>query len=65
MYKGRLIGGVISLVVAALLVVLIFALPEGKVVFMIGDINVPWVPALVLAGVGAWLVSIAGRRQGA
>jgi hypothetical protein len=65
MYKGRLIGGVICLVLAALLVVLMFALPEGKVVFMIGDSNVPWVPAIVLAGLGMWLVSTAWRRQGA
>lgn len=65
MYKGRLIGGVICLVLAALLVVLIFALPEGNVVFMIGDSNVPWVPAIVLTGLGAWLVSTAWRRQGA
>jgi hypothetical protein len=65
MVKGRLIGGVICLVLAVLLVVLIFALPEGKVVFMIGNSNVPWVPALVLAGLGAWLVSTAWRRQGA
>lgn len=65
MNKGRLIGGVICLVLAALLVVLMFALPEGKVVFMIGDSNVPWVPAIVLAGLGMWLVSTAWRRQGA
>ena len=63
MYKGRLIGGVICLVVAALLAVLMFALPEGKVVFMIGDSNVPWVPVIVLAGLGMWLVSAARRRQ--
>ena len=65
MYKGRLIGGVICLVLGALLVVLMFTLPEGKVVFMIGDSNVPWVPAIVLAGLGMWLVSTAWRRQGA
>ena len=65
MYKARLIGGVICLVFAAVLVVLIFALPLGKVVFMIGDSNVPWVPAIVLAGLGAGLVGSAWRRQGA
>jgi hypothetical protein len=65
MSRGRLIGGVICLVLAALLVVLIFALPEGKNVFMIGESNVPWVPSLVLAGLGAWLVSTAWRRQAA
>ena len=64
MNKGKLIGGIICLVVAALLAVLIFALPEGKVVFMIGDSNVPWIPVVVLAAVGAGLVSSAPRRQG-
>jgi hypothetical protein len=65
MTKGRLIGGIVCLVAAALLAVLVFALPEGKVVFMIGDSNVPWIPAIVLAGVGAGLLASAGRRQGA
>jgi hypothetical protein len=64
MHKGRLVGGVICLVLAALLVVLIFTLPESKVVFVIGDSNVPWVPAIVLAGLGMWLVATARRRQG-
>jgi hypothetical protein len=48
-----------------LLLVLMFALPEGKVVFEIGDSNVPWVPALVLAGLGMWLVATAWKRQDA
>jgi len=63
MNKGRLIGGIICLAVAALLAVLIFALPEGKVVFMIDDGNMPWIPVIVLAGVGAGLVASAPRRQ--
>ncbi len=65
MKKGQLIGGIICLAVAALLAVLIFALPEGKVVFMTGDSNVPWVPVIVLAGLGMGLVGTAWRREGA
>lgn len=65
MNKGRLIGGIVCLAVAALLAVLIFALPEGKVVFMVGDSNLPWIPVIVLAGVGAALIGTAPRRQGA
>lgn len=65
MNKGRLIGGILCLVVAALLAVLIFALPEGKVVFMVGDSNAPWIPVIVLAGAGTGLVGTAFRQQGA
>jgi peptidoglycan/LPS O-acetylase OafA/YrhL len=64
MNKGQLIGGIICLVVAVLLAVLIFTLPEGKVVFMVDDNNVPWIPVIVLAGAGAALVGTARRRQG-
>jgi peptidoglycan/LPS O-acetylase OafA/YrhL len=65
MNKGRLIGGILCLAGAALLLVLMVALPEGKVVFMIGDSNVPWIPVIVLAGLGAGLVGTAWTRQGA
>jgi hypothetical protein len=65
MKKGRLIGGILCLAVAALLAVLIFALPEGKVVFMIGESNMPWIPVIVLAGVGAGLIGTAPRQRGA
>jgi hypothetical protein len=64
MNKGRLAGGIICLAIAGLLTALIFALPEGKVVFMIGDSNQPWVPVIVMAGIGAALASTAlwGQR---
>jgi hypothetical protein len=65
MNKGRLIGGIICLAAATLLAVLIFARPEGTVVFMMGDSNVPWSPVIVLAGLGAGLVGTAPRRRGA
>lgn len=65
MQKGRLVGGIICLLAAGLLGVAMFALPEGKVVFMIGESNVPWVPVLVLAGIGVALVSTSWRRQSA
>lgn len=62
MKKWRLIGGIVCLVAAALLLVLMFTLPEGKVVFTIGNDNVPWVPVLVLSGLGLGLVSTAWKR---
>jgi hypothetical protein len=65
MKKGQLVGGIVCLVLAGLLGVAMFALPENKVVFMIGDSNVPWVPVLVLAGIGVALISTSWRRQSA
>ena len=65
MKKGRLVGGIVCLVCAGLLGVAMFALSENKVVFMIGDSNVPWVPVLILAGIGVALISTAWRRQSA
>jgi hypothetical protein len=63
MNKGRFIGGIICLAVAALLAVLIFRLPANEFVFMIGDSNMPWIPVIVLAGVGAGLIGTAPRRR--
>lgn len=63
MDKGKLIGGFVCIAAAALLGVAMFALPEGKVTFTIGDENVPWVPVIVLAGIGVALVSAAWARQ--
>ena len=65
MNKGQLVGGIICLALAGLLGVAMFALPEGKVVFMLGDNNVPWVPVVVLAGIGVALISTSWRRQSA
>ena len=65
MNKGRLAGGIICLLAAGLLGVAMFALPEGKVVFMLGDSNVPWVPVIVLAGIGVALLSTSWRRRSA
>jgi hypothetical protein len=60
--KGRLIGGIICVAAAVLLAVLSVTLPEGKVVFMIGDSNAVYVPIFVLAGVGLWLLATVTRR---
>jgi hypothetical protein len=65
MDKGKLVGGVICLAIAALLGVLYMVLPEGDVMFMVGDDNVIWVPILVLAGIGVALLSTSWRRRGA
>ena len=63
MDKGKLIGGITCLAVAVLLGILYMVLPEGDVMFMVGDDNVIWVPILVLAGIGVALLSTAWPRQ--
>lgn len=61
MDRGRLIGGVILVAIAAVLVVLTVALPSGQVMFMVGSQNRPLVPAAVLGVLGvALLISATG-----
>jgi hypothetical protein len=62
MNKSRLIGGIICLALAALLAVLAFALPADKMIFMVGDTNMPYVPPIILAVVGLGLLVTAGKR---
>jgi hypothetical protein len=62
MNKGRLLGGLICLVLGLLLGVLALTLPEGKVVFMMGDRNLPIVPVIGLVGLGVALLAAAPRR---
>jgi hypothetical protein len=56
MNRSRLVVGIIFLAVAALLAVLTLTLPEGKMVFMLGDTNVPIAPAIILGILGLVLV---------
>jgi LPXTG-motif cell wall-anchored protein len=62
MNKGRLIGGIICLALAALLAVLNLTLPSDEVVFMVGDTNAPLVPVIGLAVVGVALLATARKR---
>jgi len=52
----RLIGGIICLALGALLAVLTVALPEDKLMFTVGDQNMPIVPAIFLAALGVVLI---------
>lgn len=63
MSKSRLIGGIICLAVAGLLAVLNVALPENKVVFMVGDTNMPFVPVLILGIIGVVLLVTARETE--
>lgn len=66
MNKGLFIGGIASLVLAVLMGVLYFTLPADKMMYMIGDQNVRWAPAVVFGIVGiVLLVMAAGSRRDA
>ncbi|MBN1643183.1 MAG: hypothetical protein JXA09_18260 [Anaerolineae bacterium] len=57
---GRLIGGLLCLVVA----VAIYVLPEDKTMFMVGGRDMPLVPAIGLGLLGLVLIvsALLGRR---
>jgi len=63
MKKSNLIWGIVCLVIAAGLTVANLALPENEVVFMVGDINMPWTPPVVLAIVGIILLATANEGE--
>ena len=65
MNKGRFIGGIICLALAALLGVLNVELPADELMFTVGDENMPWVPVAILGIVGIVLLVTAGggRRE--
>lgn len=65
MNVSRFIGGIICLLVAALLALLHFALPENELMFMVGDQNASWLPPVILGVVGLLLLITAksGTRE--
>ena len=62
---GRFIGGIVCLAIAGLLTVLNFVLPSDRLMFMVGDANMPLVPAIILGILGVILVvsALIGRRE--
>ena len=61
MKKSNLIWGVICLAIAGLLTIANLSLPPENLMFQVGDVNMPWVPPVVLAIVGIVLLATAGR----
>ena len=61
MNKSRLIGGLICLVIAGLLTVANLRLPPENLMFQVGDVNMPWIPPIVLGIVGIVLLATAFR----
>lgn len=56
MNKSQLIWGIICLALAGLLTVLNLTLSPDRLMFMVGEVNMPWVPPIVLAIVGIVLL---------
>ncbi len=63
MNESRLIWGIICLALAGLLTVLNLRLSPDKLMFTVGDTNMPWVPPIVLGIVGIVLLATAGRGE--
>ena len=59
---GRLVGGIICTVIGGLLAILTFVLPENQVMFVIGDANMPIVPAAILIVIGVALLATANKQ---
>jgi len=60
MNKTRLIWGIICMAIAAGLAVANLTLPPESLMFQIGNVNMPWVPVVAFAIVGAVLLGTAG-----
>lgn len=61
MNRGRLIGGILLLAIAAFLTIANLRLPEEDLMFMVGDTNMPWVPPIALAIAGIVLLATSGN----
>jgi hypothetical protein len=57
MNRSKLIWGIICLVIAGGLTVANLALPPENLMFQVGDINMPWIPPVVLGIVGIILLA--------
>lgn len=63
MNKSRLIWGIICLVIAGVLAVVNLRLPPEDLMFQVGDINMPWIPPIVLGIVGIVLLATVNQPE--
>jgi len=63
MNKSKLIWGIICLVIAGGLTVANLALPPEHLMFQVGDVNMPWVPPIVLLIVGIVLLATMNQPE--
>lgn len=63
MNKSKLVWGIICLVIAAGLSVLNLTLPPENLMFMVGDINMPWIPPIALVILGIVLLATVNQPE--
>jgi hypothetical protein len=63
MNKSKLIWGIICLAIAGLLIVANLRLPPEDLMFQVGDINMPWVPPIILGILGIILLATANQPE--
>ncbi len=63
MNKSKLIWGIICLVIAGGLAVANLTLPPENLMFQVGDINMPWIPPIVLGIVGIILLATMNQPE--
>lgn len=63
MNKSKLVWGIILLAIAAGLAVANLTLPPEDLMFQIGDINAPWIPAIVIGVVGIILLATVNEPE--
>ena len=62
MNKSHLIWGIVCIALAALLGVLYFTLPPEDLMFTVGDMNMPYLPSIILGILGIFLLVTAFNR---
>jgi hypothetical protein len=65
MKRSNLIGGIICLAIAGALTIANLRLPPENIMFQVGDVNMPWIPPVVLAIIGVVLLATANRSKAA
>jgi hypothetical protein len=63
MNKSKMIWGIVCLVIAGLLAVVNLRLPPEDLMFQIGDVNMPWIPPVVLGIIGIILLATASQPE--
>jgi len=63
MKKSNLIWGIICLVIAGGLTVANLRLPEEDLMFMVGDVNMPWLPPVIVGIIGIVLLATANQPE--
>jgi hypothetical protein len=63
MNKSKLIWGIICLVIAGGLAIANLRLPPEDLMFQLGEINMPWIPPIVLAIVGIVLLTTVNQPE--